>query len=440
MNRQQLPVAVIGAGPIGLAAAARLVERGETPLVLEAGSTVGASVRHWDHVRMFSPWRSNIDPAARALLERSGWQAPDPEQLPTGRELVQRYLEPLAALPQIAPHLQLGARVSAITRQGFDKLRTDGREHAPFVLHVSHRQGGEQVLLAKAVIDASGTYTSPNPLGGSGVPAGGETALSERIFYGIPDVLGRQRARYAGRKVLVVGNGHSAFNVLLDLAQLASQVDGTEITWAIRRAGPERGFGGGSADQLPARGELGVRMRQLIEQGVIRLITNFQTTQLRTTGDAITVESASTTISPVDEIVATTGFRPDLAILRELRIGLDPLVESPAALAELIDPNVHSCGTVPPHGAKQLEHPEPDFYIVGMKSYGRAPTFLLLTGYEHVRSVVAAIVGDLDAAQDVRLVLPATGACSASPSPTPGVELGKLPVLVGSGASAVCCG
>jgi thioredoxin reductase len=440
MNRQQLPVAVIGAGPIGLAAAARLIERGETPLVLEAGSTVGASVRHWGHVRMFSPWRSNIDPAARALLERSDWQAPDPDQLPTGRELVQRYLEPLAALPQIAPHLHLGTRVSAITRQGFDKLKTDGREHAPFVLHVNTSQGNEQVLLAKAVIDASGTYTSPNPLGGSGVPASGEAALSERIFYGIPDVLGQQRARYAGRKVLVVGNGHSAFNVLLDLAQLASQVDGTQITWAIRRADPERVFGGGSADQLPARGELGVRMRQLIERGVIRLITNFQTTQLRTTGDAITVEGASTTIAPMDEIVATTGFRPDLALLRELRIGLDPLVESPTALAELIDPNVHSCGTVPPHGAKQLEHPEPDFYIVGMKSYGRAPTFLLLTGYEQVRSVVAAIVGDLDAAQDVRLVLPATGACSASPPATAGAALGETPVLVGSGASAVCCG
>jgi hypothetical protein len=131
------------------------------------------------------------------------------------------------------------------------------------------------------------------------------------------------------------------------------------------------------------------------------------------------------TIGPVDEIVCATGFRPDLTLTRELRLDLDTAVEAPSALAPLIDPNVHSCGSVPPHGAEELKHPEPDFYTVGMKSYGRAPTFLLLTGYEQVRSVVAAIAGDWESARKVELVLPETGVCSTSNSP---------------GEAVACCG
>jgi hypothetical protein len=307
------------------------------------------------------------------------------------------------------------------------------------VLRVLDGHAAEHELFARAVIDASGTYESPNPLGGSGVPAIGEPSLADRIFYGIPDVLGTHRPRYAGRRVLVVGSGHSAFNVLLDLAELARQVAGTELTWAIRGPNPERLFGGGSDDQLPARGELGLRIRHLVEQDVIRLAADFKTATLRREGDAVVVGSEVGLLPPVDEIVAATGFRPDLSILRELRVSLDPLVESPAALADLIDPNVHSCGTVPPHGAAQLAHPEPDFYIVGMKSYGRAPTFLTLTGYEQVRSVVAALVGDLEAANDVRLVLPETGVCSASLPPEPGPSVADLPVLVGAAAGGSCC-
>ena len=439
MSTEKLPVAVIGAGPVGLAAAAHLIERGETPLVLEAGPAVGASIRRWGHVRMFSPWRYNVDPASRALLEAAGWTEPDPDHLPTGTELVEQYLEPLAAVPELAPHIRLHARVVSITRRGFDKLKTEGRDDAPFVLRVTDDHSVEEELLATAVIDASGTYEAPNPLGGNGIPAIGERQLSDRIVYGIPDVLARQRERYAGRRVLVTGSGHSAFNVLLDLAELARQADRTEITWAIRGTSPERLFGGGSADQLPARGELGTRVRHLVEQGAIRLVADFKTARLHRAGDAVVVSSEEVTLPPVDEIVAATGFRPELSMLRELRLGLDPLVESPSALADLIDPNKHSCGTVPPHGFRELEHPEPGFYIAGMKSYGRAPTFLMLTGYEQVRSIVAAIAGDVEAAADVRLVLPETGVCSVSLPPERSVETIDVPVLVGAAAGGSCC-
>jgi cation diffusion facilitator CzcD-associated flavoprotein CzcO len=418
-----LPVAVIGAGPVGLAAAAHLLRRGEAPLVLEAGDGPGASVRAWGHVRLFSPWRALVDQAAAALLAETGWELPEPHRLPTGRELVERYLAPLAALPVLRDRIRYGTRVLSVARRGYDKLKTEGRDQAPFVLRVRTADGRETEVLARAVLDASGTYASPNPLGASGLPAAGEPGLAARIFYGIPDVLGAHRTRYAGKRVAVVGAGHSAFNALLDLAALAEEAPGTAITWIVRRAARGSLFGGEERDELPARGELGRRVRALVTSRRVRLVS-LRIGALRATPDGIVVAGedaagAAADLAPVDELVATTGFRPDLAPLRELRLALDPALEAPAALAPLIDPNVHSCGTVPPHGAPVLAHPEPGFYVVGMKSYGRAPTFLLLTGYEQVRSVAAALTGDVAGARSVELVLPETGVCSAA-GPTGG--------------------
>jgi thioredoxin reductase len=437
MTSNQLPVAVIGAGPVGLAAAAHLVARGRTPLVLEAGPAAGASVLEWGHVRIFSPWKYNVDDAASLLLEAAGWSRPPDAEHPTGRELVDRYLAPLAAHPRIRPHVRLNTRVVAVSRRAVDRARTVAREDAPFVLRVES-EGTEADVLARAVIDASGTFDSPNPLGGSGVPAIGETAAADRIFYGIPDVLDRDRARYAGRRVLVAGSGHSAFNVLLDLGRLAQEERSTRVTWVVRRPAIEGLFGGGTKDQLEERGRLGLAMRALARSGVLTIVSGFAIDRVTRTDDGLVAGAGSRGLDPVDEIVAATGFRPDLRILREVRLALDPIVESPAALAPLIDPNLHSCGTVPPHGAAELSQPEKDFYIVGMKSYGRAPTFLMRTGYEQVRSVVAALCGDWEAARDVRLVLPETGVC--------GTSLGRAGVgeLVatggcGEGRTGSCC-
>jgi hypothetical protein len=426
MTTNTLPVAVIGAGPVGLAAAAHLLSRGETPIVLEVGDTVGASIREWGHVRLFSPWRYVVDAVSAALLEASGWTAPPADELPTGNDLVDRYLLPLAHLPALAPYIHLGMRVVSVSRQDVDKMKTPGREDAPFVLRVRDRDGRTHKLRARAVIDASGTWTAPNPLGADGVMAVGENDSVDRIRYGIPDVRGAERQRYAGRRVLVVGSGHSAFNALLDLAELAAEVPGTTITWAIRGAAARDLYGGGDTDALPARGHLGQRLRRLVETGAIRLVSGFRTEGLLHSEEGIEVLAEDGHIGPVDEIIAATGFRPDLSLTRELRLSLDPAVESPVALAPLIDPNIHSCGTVPPHGYRELSHPEQGFYTVGMKSYGRAPTFLLLTGYEQVRSVVAALVGDLEAAADVRLTLPQTGVCSG-PATSDGDGGGEVP-------------
>jgi thioredoxin reductase len=413
-----LPVAIIGGGPVGLAAATHLLERGIEPIVLEAGPSVGTSTRAWGHVRMFSPWRYNIDKACRALVERHGWTAPDPGAFPTGHELAARYLEPLANVPELAPRVRLGTRVTAVARAGQGKVRTAGREAAPFDIRFEDAEGREGRLLARAVLDASGTWGNPNPAGASGLPAPGEREAADRIRHGMPDVLGADRGRYAGRRVMVLGSGDSALSVLIDLARLADQTPGTAIIWATRNRDLTRAFGGGAADQLPERGALGMRVRALVEHGVLDVVKPFAVDAIgRAASGRLLVtglDGTGTRAIELDEMVVATGLRPDIGLLREVRLDLDPALDCPRALAPLIDPNVHSCGTVRPHGAAELEQPDPGLFIVGMKSYGRAPTFLLATGYEQVRSIAAFLAGDLEAARRVELDLPQTGVCSAT--------------------------
>jgi threonine dehydrogenase-like Zn-dependent dehydrogenase len=426
-----LPVAVIGAGPVGLSAAARLIERGIEPVVLEAGASVGASLLNYGHVRLFSPWRYDVDAAMATQLEGhgSGWTAPPPDELPLAREIVERVLQPYAELPALRRALKLDTRVTAISREGFDKVKSTGREAAPFVIRAL-QVGRPITLRARAVIDASGTWATPNPLGADGLPALGERENADAVFYGIPDVLGRNRARYAGRRTLVVGAGHSAANTLLALAELARSAPGTRLLWAVRSGTLTRVFGGGDADALPARGALGSALRALRDSGRLEFVSGLRTRELKREGSTLSVEGTgpegrSIVLDGIDQIVCATGQRPDLAMVGELRLNLDSALESTAALGPLIDPNVHSCGTVRPHGHRELAHPEPGFYTLGVKSYGRAPTFLMATGFEQARSVVAAIAGDLEAADRVELDLPQTGVCSAGPSEVDG---------------AACCG
>ncbi|MCI0140020.1 NAD(P)-binding domain-containing protein [Arthrobacter bambusae] len=409
---KKLPIAVIGAGPVGLAAVAHLLERGLEPVVFEAGPTAGAAIDQWRHIRLFSPWRFNLDAAAVRLLEPSGWKAPRLTALPYGGELIDDYLAPLAALPAISSRLQTGARVRAVTRAGLDKTHVRDRDTTPFVVRVEHEDGEIRDHTVAAVIDASGTWSTRNPLGASGLAAIGENTAAGRISAPLPDVMGRDRSSFAGRRVLVVGAGHSAANTLINLADLAKDEPGTTILWAVRGASAEKVYGGGDADGLPARGQLGSRLRRLVEAGKVELHAGFGISSLKTLETHVSVEAADGRTLDADVVVPCTGFRPDVDILREVRLNLDPAVEAPVELGPLIDPEFHSCGTVPPHGARVLAHPEKDFYIVGMKSYGRAPTFLLATGYEQVRSVAASLAGDQAAADTVHLELPETGVCS----------------------------
>ncbi|MFN2494362.1 MAG: FAD-dependent oxidoreductase [Pseudonocardiaceae bacterium] len=409
-----LPVVVVGAGPVGLAAAAHLAARGLTPLVLEAQHAAGAAVTQWHHVRLFSAWSELVDPVAAELLGQTGWQRPDPGTYPTGAQWAESYLCPLAAA--LGERVRFGARVTGVARRGRDRVVDAGREDEPLTVHVSTDAGQERIT-ARAVIDASGTWATPNPLGGDGLPALGERAAAARITYRIPDLTDPAvRARYAGTRIAIAGSGHSALTALVALAGLAEEHPTTEIGWLLRRGAVGTVFGGGEADQLPGRGALGVRAKAAARAGHVRTVTGFRTAAVEREPDGrVVLESFDgRRLDPVDEVVVLTGFRPDLSWLSEVRLDLDPVLQAPRALAPLIDPNVHSCGTVYPHGAGELTQPEPNVFLVGMKSYGRAPTFLAMTGYEQVRSVAAAIAGDTKAAARVELTLPETGVCGGA--------------------------
>ncbi|MGW0914588.1 NAD(P)-binding domain-containing protein [Streptomyces sp. NPDC002784] len=410
----QLPVVVVGAGPIGLAAAARLIERGLEPLVLEAGPSAGTAVRAWSHVRLFSPWAEVTDPAAEKLLAPTGWVRPDGAAYPTGGDWAEKYLQPLADV--LGDKVRYGATVTGVARAGRDRIVDSGRDEQPFTVHIQFADGREELLAARAVIDASGTWSTPSPMGADGLPALGEKTAAERISYHVPN-LGDPavRARYAGKRTAVIGSGASAFTALAYLADLAEEEDGTHAVWILRRGIGANTYGGGEADELPARGALGLRAKAAVEAGHASAVTGFRTQAVEQEGDQLVlVAEDGRRLDPVDEVIVLTGFRPDLSFLSELRLGLDERLQAPTALAPLIDPNVHSCGTVYPHGVNELSHPEQGVYLVGMKSYGRAPTFLAMTGYEQVRSITAALAGDREAAERVELTLPETGVCGGA--------------------------
>jgi len=433
-----LPIVVIGAGPQGLAAAAHLLERGESPVVFEAGFGPAAAVSEWGHVRLFSDWSELVDTAAARLLAPTGWVHPA-SGYPTGAQWISSYLAPLAAA--LGDSVRYGTRVTGVGRKGRDRLVDAGRGEQPFTVHVTDADGTESRVDARAVIDASGTWAQPNPAGADGHPALGERAASDRILYRIPDFVHAEP--FAGMHTIVVGSGHSAATAVNELARTAKRHPGTRVTWVLRRGTVGNTFGGGEADELPARGALGSRARQAVDAGLVDLVTGFRVESITTTDHgAVLIAEDGRELPPADSIVVLTGFRPDLSFLSEMRLELDSTLQAPVRIASEVDPNVHSCGTVRATGATDLAHPEKDFYLVGAKSYGRAPTFLAMTGYEQVRSVVAALAGDHEAAARVELALPDTGVCGGAgtfdglgdsaasccaPSPTL-IQIGRAPL------------
>lgn len=404
----ELPVVVIGAGPQGLAAAAHLVERDENVIVVERGDGPAAAVSDWGHVRLFSAWPELTDAAARRLLEPTGWSAPASGH-PTGAEWVSGYLGPLAGV--LGDRVRYATTVTGVARQGRDKVVDAGRRSQPFVVHTVDAAGNESRLLARAVIDASGTWGLPNPAGADGFPALGEAAASDLISYRIPDDV----SELSGSHVVVVGAGHSATHAVLRLSELARRSPGTRVTWLLRRGSAANVFGGGTGDELPERAALGSRARKVIDDGVVDLVTGFRVAEIQQSGNGLTVVAEDgREVTAIGRVFALTGFRPDTEILRELRIDLDPALEAVAGIASAIDPNIHSCGSVEATGARELAQPEQGLFIVGVKSYGRAPTFLALTGYEQVRSIAAHLVGDHEGAARNELTLPDTGVCGGS--------------------------
>ncbi|GAA4732779.1 NAD(P)-binding domain-containing protein [Nocardioides endophyticus] len=436
------PLVIVGAGPIGLAAAAHAQSRGLPTVVLEAGANAGAAVRDWGHVRLFSAWSELIDPVAEKLLAPTGWVAPNPQTYPTGGDWVERYLAPLADALNATDEVEVryGARVVGVARYGRDRLVAADRDGLPFTIHVEAPDGTRTRIAGSAVVDASGTWTGPNPLGGDGYPAAGEAEHAGRITYGIPDFTDPKVVdRYAGKHVAVAGAGASAQNVLVGIGSLAKTHPDTQVTWLVRRPGTDDAFGGGDNDQLEARGALGKSAQAAVESGPVTVVTSFRTSdvepdpdaqagQLRLTSFADVPDGNGKVVGGVDEVIVVTGFAPDHTWLRQVQLDLDAELDAPSQLAGEIHPAWHSCGSVTPHGADRLRQPEAGLYLAGMKSYGRAPSFLAMTGFEQTRSIVAEIAGDHEAAARVELVLPDTGVCGGSG------------LFDGAAADGGCCG
>ncbi|PRY65427.1 pyridine nucleotide-disulfide oxidoreductase [Glaciihabitans tibetensis] len=437
--QNELPVVVIGAGPQGLAAAAHLLERDQPVLLFEVGDVAAAAVSEWKHIRLFSEWGELVDAAAARLLAPTGWVAPE-SGYPTGAEWIDGYLAPLAAA--LGDRIRYGSRVVGVSRRGRDRLVDAGRAEQPFTIHIETGDGAEYRIDARAVIDASGTWSTPNPAGADGLPAVGEKTTAELLDYRIPDY--RESGAYAGTHSVVVGSGHSAVTAVIALGRIARRDPSTTVTWVLRRGAIGNTFGGGTADALPSRGQLGITAKQLVEAGLIQVVTGFRIEQIARDGDRVVLTSEDgRTLPAADHVAVLTGFRPDLSFLSELRLELDATLQAPVRIAAEVDPNIHSCGSVVATGARDLAQPERDFYLVGAKSYGRAPTFLAMTGYEQVRSVAAALAGDHEAAARVELVLPDTGVCGGAglfdlaeaddALGVPTVDVG------GSDAGSTCC-
>jgi len=416
MKNTNLPVAIIGGGPVGLAAAAHLSKNNQEFILFEAGKSVGENILTWRHVKVFSPWEYNIDKVAEELLAKNGISIPNKKDVPFGKQIVEEYLKPLSELDGIKQNLHLDTKVVSIGRKGIDKMKDANRKNLPFSIQVNEK-GNFKIYEAKAVIDASGTWQNPNPVGSGGVFAIGEKENANHFFYGMPDVKGDLIEKYANNSVLVVGGGHSAIGTVLALNDIQKKYPKTQIHWLLRKKNVADVYGGQEADGFKSRGELGIRIEKLVNSGYIAVHTPVYIHQFNKIGNNLTVVGTKNNqefvLENIDEVISNTGTRPDFNFLREIRFDADSSVESVPELADLIDPNIHSCGTVRPHGEAELRQREKDFYIVGMKSYGRAPTFLMATGYEQIRSIIAFMNGDFEAAKDVQLQLPETGVCNS---------------------------
>ena len=354
---------------------------------------------------MFTPWRMNLGPRSLALLEASGWSRPDPEGLPTGAELATRYLEPLAKQSSFEQRIHTHTQVVHVSRRGLlkgDSIAAAARREHPFRFLVRDVGGRESYLHAFAVIDASGVYGQPNWAGDGGIPARRELYLAPQMSYRLDDVLDLQRERHAGRRTLVIGAGASAATTVCDLAKLAGEAPGTSVVWVTRKPAAAL-YPPQADDPLPERRALHARARELASGadpavshvgGAVVEGFEFNSATHRYRANLRVGEEAR--LEDADQVIVNTGFGPDDSLYRELQIHECYATRAPYQLAAaLLGSGAGDCLTTPSFGADVLSSPEPDFYILGHKSYGRSSHFLLQTGYQQVADVVEKLATDL---------------------------------------------
>ncbi len=394
-------VAILGAGPIGLDAALAFLDNGWSAAVYESAASVAANVTAWSHIRLFTPWSMNSSPRMLAHLTAAGVAPPGPaEYCPTGAEFADQLLRPLAELPELATAIRHRVRVLAVAREGLlkhEEIGTSQRGSHPFRLLVSDPDGTERIEHADLLLDCTGSYDQANVLGDGGIPAPGELQVADWITRRIPDV-DHEADEWAGRRVLLVGAGKSAQTAARDLAALVTERPGTSVVWAVRAADPD--WGEVPGDPLPQRQVL-VEVAQRLRAGEVpgvQVRTGVVVEALRATDDGVAVVLRSSTGDVedivVDRIVALTGFLGDTSLYRQLQVHECYATAAPmnlsAALLGAAGDGPADCLAQASHGVDVLRSPEPNFFVLGMKSYGRNSTFLLRVGYEQVDEVANA--------------------------------------------------
>lgn len=392
-------IAILGAGPIGLEAALAAAAGGWSFTVYEASDGVAGNLRSWGHVRLFTPWSMNVSPRVRRRLAESAMEPPNGDDCPTGAELVERVFEPLASTPEIEPRLRFGARVLDVSREGLlksDEIGTGARRDRPFRLLVRDRGGREHIAHADVVLDCTGTYDNPNALGVGGIAAPGERAAEEYIIRQIPDFeapsLTGEAPGWGGMRILLVGAGHSAQTVARDLHDVVERVPDTRVTWAIRSAAPT--FGAIEDDALPARYALATRAKHLAYDPDtpfdVRLGRSVDGLDAGPAGIDVSLKLGDGSIEHVvvDRIISMTGSVGDARMYRQLQVHECYATSGPMKLAAgLLASSSTDCLAQESLGADALTNPEPDFFILGGKSYGRNTTFLLRVGWDQVAEV-----------------------------------------------------
>jgi thioredoxin reductase len=387
-------IAIIGAGPTGLEAALAAHENGYTFTLYEAGDDVASYVSSWGHVRLFSPWDLDVSPRARRLLAEMGQGVPEGSDCPTGSELVELILRPLASSDIIAPCLERGVRVVAVSREGLlksDAIGDPARAERPFRLLLKDAAGREWAVSAEIVLDCTGNYGHPNPLGAGGIPAPGEAQFEEEIVRQIPD-FERAPETWAGKTTLLVGSGYSAQTAVVELWRIADQHPATRVIWVVRE--PTANWEIIPEDPLPARAELTRRAKELAGSATeaVRCIYGVAVDALQRNGKRISVllrhRDNETTEVEVDRIVSLTGFHGDYELYRQLQVHECWATSGPMKLAAaLLGSSGTDCLEQTGHGADTLVNPEPNFFILGSKSYGRNSSFLMRIGWEQVDDV-----------------------------------------------------
>ncbi len=405
--------AILGAGPIGLEAAHALATVGGFDVVVYEQGEIGQSVQDWGHVNLFSPWALNMSPLGRTALTDQGIDIPLDTDYPTGRELVDRYLMPLAHHPRLHGRIHTQTAVIQVGRHRVlktEQISQEQRREHPFRLLLANASGQERLAYADIVLDTTGCYTHPNALGDGGIPAPGErqAANAGRIWYQLPDALGPDQARFAGRHTVVVGTGYSAITTLSNLLQLSEQAPGTRVTWCTRRlSAPYHRL---AIDPLPERirlVELGNRIAAGAHNDIITYLPGVSVDRvIASDTDPMTLEllrgaDGFERVTDIDEIVAHVGFRPDLSLYRELLIHQCYASEGPMQLAASLLASAGGdadCLAQTSAGPATLLSPEPDFFILGAKSYGRGSNFLIKLGLEQIRDVLTLLNSELEVA------------------------------------------